>query len=76
MVLARPGGAPAPAVTTTSVADGEWSDAGRATLRASRAERGPAPEPALAAVDVARLTERVVAAIDRRMTAARERLGG
>jgi hypothetical protein len=76
MVLVRPAAAPAPLDAATSAAAGDWSNVSGGSPRAVRAEHWTTPDAALATVDVNRLTERVVAAIDRRMTAARERLGG
>jgi hypothetical protein len=71
MVLARGAAAPPGPAPTISPAASPWA-------AQSRGASGPAHDAGsgISTLDVTRLTERVVAAIDRRMIAARERLGG
>jgi hypothetical protein len=75
MVLARAQAGPPPGVpAAATIATGDWP--GESTAHSRPAMRRSAePETAPPHVDVRQLTDRVVAAIDRRMNAARERFG-
>ena len=75
LILARTATSAAPVVSTSSIAarDG-WPSAAAASARPAARPTTDAG-PGLSRVEVDHLTERVVAAIDRRMLAARERLG-
>jgi len=77
MVLARGAAAAAPVVSTTAsrALGAEWSSEAPGPRRPQTAT-GTDTSGGLSSADVTRLTDRVVAAIDRRMSAARERLGG
>ena len=77
MVLARGAAAAAPAASTPAsrALAAEWPSETTGPRRPNAATSTD-PGGVLSSADVTRLTDRVVAAIDRRMIAARERLGG
>lgn len=76
MVLARQGAGSATRVPTTVSTAGDWGPSSTAHAAPTAARQSAEPESGLARVDVNRLTDRVVAALDRRMLAGRERLRG
>jgi hypothetical protein len=76
MVLARQAPGPMTAVPTSVTTTGDWGPIPTVHAAPTGTRQSAELEGGLAGMDVNRLTDRVVAAIDRRMLAGRERLRG